>query len=72
MLDRYSDHTGLREPLFTDVVASLHGKRDAWIIVDRFGFGSKDFKPAHVAAIARISLLRLKRMISGLASMFPI
>jgi pyruvate-ferredoxin/flavodoxin oxidoreductase len=54
VLDKWRDPTGVREPLYTDVVAALHGKRsNVHIIGGRFGLGSKDFNPPHVEAIVK-------------------
>ena len=51
VMDKVRDITGVREPLFLDVAASLQNRRQVEIIGGRYGIGSKDFAPQHVEAI---------------------
>ncbi|WP_315079957.1 pyruvate:ferredoxin (flavodoxin) oxidoreductase [uncultured Clostridium sp.] len=52
VLDKTKEPGSPGEPLYLDVVRSLYGKKDAPIIVGgRFGLGSKDPTPAHIAAV---------------------
>jgi len=53
VMDKYSDPTAAREPLFTDVASAVVGKRDVEIIGGRYGISSKDFAPPHVEAIIK-------------------
>ncbi|AOR23859.1 pyruvate:ferredoxin (flavodoxin) oxidoreductase [Clostridium taeniosporum] len=52
VLDRTKEPGSIGEPLYLDVVRSLYGKKDAPIVVGgRFGLGSKDPTPSHIAAV---------------------
>ncbi len=52
VLDRTKEPGAIGEPLYLDVVRCLYGKKDAPIIVGgRFGLGSKDPTPSHIAAV---------------------
>ena len=52
VLDRTKEPGSIGEPLYLDVVRSFFGKENAPIIVGgRFGLGSKDPTPAHIAAV---------------------
>ena len=53
VMDKWRDPTNCREPLFTDVVAALHGKRDVHAIGGRFGIGSRDLSPPMVDAMVK-------------------
>ena len=52
-MDKYSDPTAAREPLFTDVASAVIGKRDVEMIGSSYGISSKDFAPLHVEAIIK-------------------
>lgn len=52
VLDRTKEPGSIGEPLYLDVVRALFGKENAPIVVGgRFGLGSKDPIPAHIAAV---------------------
>jgi len=52
VMDRTKEPGAAGEPLYLDVRNAFFGKKDAPIIVGgRYGLGSKDFTPAHIAAI---------------------
>ncbi|OOM10499.1 pyruvate:ferredoxin (flavodoxin) oxidoreductase [Clostridium saccharobutylicum] len=52
VLDRTKEPGCVGEPLYLDVISSYLGKEDAPVIVGgRFGLGSKDPTPAHIAAV---------------------
>ncbi|MDR5587263.1 MULTISPECIES: pyruvate:ferredoxin (flavodoxin) oxidoreductase [Clostridium] len=52
VLDKTKEPGSIGEPLYLDVVRSLYGKKDAPIVVGgRFGLGSKDPTPEHIAAV---------------------
>ncbi len=52
VLDRTKEPGSIGEPLYLDVVRALFGKANAPLVVGgRFGLGSKDPIPAHIAAV---------------------
>ncbi|GAA0771582.1 pyruvate:ferredoxin (flavodoxin) oxidoreductase [Clostridium subterminale] len=52
VLDRTKEPGSIGEPLYLDVVRALFGKENAPIVVGgRFGLGSKDPIPSHIAAV---------------------
>lgn len=52
VLDRTKEPGSIGEPLYLDVKSAFYGKEDAPVIVGgRFGLGSKDPNPAHIAAV---------------------
>jgi pyruvate-ferredoxin/flavodoxin oxidoreductase len=53
VLDRAKDSAAVGEPLYEDVVASLHeeGRLPRTVIGGRYGLGSKEFTPAMAAAV---------------------
>ena len=52
VLDRTKEPGSIGEPLYLDVVRALFGKENAPLVVGgRFGLGSKDPIPAHIAAV---------------------
>lgn len=52
VLDRTKEPGAAGDPLYLDIKNAFFGKADAPVIVGgRYGLGSKDFTPAHVAAI---------------------
>jgi pyruvate-ferredoxin/flavodoxin oxidoreductase len=52
VLDRTKEPGAAGEPLYLDVRDAFYGRADAPVIVGgRYGLGSKDFTPAHVAAV---------------------
>jgi len=52
VLDRTKEPGAAGEPLYLDIRNAFFGKQDAPIIVGgRYGLGSKDFTPAHIAAV---------------------
>jgi len=52
VLDRTKEPGSIGEPLYLDVVRSLFGKENAPLVVGgRFGLGSKDPIPSHIAAV---------------------
>lgn len=52
VLDRTKEPDSIGEPLYLDIVKAFHRKENAPIIVGgRFGLGSKDPLPAHIAAV---------------------
>ncbi|MEA4838447.1 MAG: pyruvate:ferredoxin (flavodoxin) oxidoreductase [Rhodospirillaceae bacterium] len=52
VLDRAKEPGSAGEPLYHDVRSAFYGKADAPLVVGgRYGLGSKDFTPAHVAAV---------------------
>ena len=52
VLDRTKEPGSVGEPLYLDVVRSYFGKADAPLIVGgRFGLGSKDPTPSHIASV---------------------
>lgn len=52
VLDRTKEPGAAGEPIYLDVRNAFFGKKDAPVIVGgRYGLGSKDFTPAHIAAI---------------------
>ncbi|WP_346887027.1 pyruvate:ferredoxin (flavodoxin) oxidoreductase [Clostridium sp. UBA1056] len=52
VLDRTKEPGSVGEPLYLDVVRSLFGKENAPLVVGgRFGLGSKDPIPSHIAAV---------------------
>ena len=52
VLDRTKEPGSIGEPLYLDVVRSFFGKENAPVIVGgRFGLGSKDPNPSHIAAV---------------------
>ena len=52
VLDRTKEPGAAGEPLYTDVRNAFYGRADAPLIVGgRYGLGSKDFTPAHAAAV---------------------
>ena len=53
VMDKHSDPTAAREPLFTDVASAVIRKRNVETIGDHYGISSKDFAPPHVEAIIK-------------------
>ena len=52
VLDRTKEPGSAGEPLYLDVVKAFYGKENAPLIIGgRFGLGSKDPTPAHIAAV---------------------
>lgn len=52
VLDRTKEPGAFGEPLFLDVAAALaEAGRDITVVGGRYGLGSKDTKPAHIAAV---------------------
>ena len=52
VLDKTKEPGSIGEPLYLDVVRAFYGKENAPIIVGgRFGLGSKDPNPSHIAAV---------------------
>ncbi|MEG0296278.1 MAG: pyruvate:ferredoxin (flavodoxin) oxidoreductase [Clostridium sp.] len=52
VLDRTKEPGSIGEPLFLDVQSAFYGKANAPVIVGgRFGLGSKDPNPGHIAAV---------------------
>ena len=52
VLDRTKEPGSIGEPLYLDIVKALYRRKNAPIIVGgRFGLGSKDPLPAHIAAV---------------------
>ncbi|MDO5516530.1 MAG: pyruvate:ferredoxin (flavodoxin) oxidoreductase [Clostridium sp.] len=52
VLDRTKEPGSIGEPLYLDVVKAFYGKENAPVIVGgRYGLGSKDPTPSHVAAV---------------------
>ncbi len=52
VLDRTKEPGSIGEPLYLDVVRALFGKENAPLVVGgRFGLGSKDPIPSHIAAV---------------------
>ena len=52
VLDRTKEPGSIGEPLYLDVRNAFYGKENAPVIVGgRFGLGSKDPNPAHIAAV---------------------
>ncbi|NYC30956.1 homodimeric pyruvate:ferredoxin (flavodoxin) oxidoreductase [Clostridium saccharobutylicum] len=52
VLDKTKEPGSVGEPLYLDVLRSFAGKQDAPVIVGgRFGLGSKDPTPVHIAAV---------------------
>lgn len=52
VLDRTKEPGAAGEPLYLDIKNAFFGKEDTPIIVGgRYGLGSKDFTPAHIAAV---------------------
>lgn len=52
VLDRTKEPGAIGEPLYLDVIKTFYGKENAPLIVGgRFGLGSKDPTPSHIAAV---------------------
>ena len=52
VLDKTKEPGSIGEPLYLDVKSAFYGKADAPVIVGgRFGLGSKDPNPGHIAAV---------------------
>ena len=52
VLDRTKEPGSIGEPLYLDVKSAFYGKEDAPVIVGgRYGLGSKDPNPSHIAAV---------------------
>jgi len=52
VLDRTKEIGSLGEPLYLDVKTAFYGKENAPVIVGgRYGLGSKDVVPSHIASV---------------------
>ncbi len=52
VLDRTKEPGSVGEPLYLDVISSYSNEKDAPLIIGgRYGLGSKDTKPSHIAAV---------------------